>query len=360
MAKVREVLQRCDPVLLEPCDESEPDCSEALGVVLFLTESRRVQKILWRQLFVLDSMVSLLEGLESAQQLMTQPCPPQPEVGARSRWKALKAELSSGMEETEELLRSLQERLQQISSRRRRLTQLLQLLHSKRRQREQLAVSLLKAQNALLSCDQQLKQLRGEAAAALGQLLSWQRFRDTLQEHVVAKQEVMEIRLISFNQSEMLVEIRPRFPSDPSSNELEPLRLSVSWRHDDRFLLQVDEQAAGLVEGCGSGSWSELSTQLLAVLKGYRGQAELLCEIQSLRSCYAIDWCPAQRLLVYLKSASLVCHLEVEEGYPRHGRAVLRCVRRDGHPVDTAALKPHTANPSLTNWLVFLSTSPLI
>lgn len=47
---------------------------------------------------------------------------------------------------------------------------------------------------------------------------------------------------------------------------------------------QVDEQAAGLVEGCGSGSWSELSTQLLAVLKGYRGQAELLCEIQSLRS----------------------------------------------------------------------------
>lgn len=52
----------------------------------------------------------------------------------------------------------------------------------------------------------------------------------------------MEIRLISFNQSEMLVEIRPRFPSDPSSNELEPLRLSVSWRHDDRFLLQVGEK----------------------------------------------------------------------------------------------------------------------
>lgn len=37
-----------------------------------------MQKVLWRQLFVLDSMMSLLEGLESAQQLMAQSCPPQP------------------------------------------------------------------------------------------------------------------------------------------------------------------------------------------------------------------------------------------------------------------------------------------
>lgn len=37
-----------------------------------------MQKVLWCQLFVLDSMMSLLEGLESAQQLMAQSCPPQP------------------------------------------------------------------------------------------------------------------------------------------------------------------------------------------------------------------------------------------------------------------------------------------
>lgn len=40
-------------------------------------DSRRVQKVLWRQLFVLDSVVSLVEDLESAQQLKTQAAPPQ-------------------------------------------------------------------------------------------------------------------------------------------------------------------------------------------------------------------------------------------------------------------------------------------
>lgn len=315
-----------------------------------------MQKVLWRQLFVLDSMMSLLEGLEFAQQLMIQPCPPPPEGGARSRWKALKADYRSGMEETEALLRSLQDRVQQVHDRRHKLTQLVQQLHNKRQQQELLAVSLLKAQNALRSCDQQLKQLRAESEAALSQLTSWQQLRERLQEDVAAVQEVMQIKLISFNQSELCVEIRPRL----SSNELNPLRLSVSWRHDDGFLLQVDENMAGLVEGSRSGRWSELSAALLEVTQRYMDQAELLWEIQSLRSSFAIDWCPAQRLLVYLKSAALVCHLEVEEGYPGAGGARLRSVRRDGQPVDTSALKPHKDDPSLTDWLVFLCTCPLL
>ncbi|KAK5607830.1 hypothetical protein CRENBAI_010462 [Crenichthys baileyi] len=369
MADIRGILQRCDPDLLEACGESEPDCAGAAGMVNFLTERRRVQKVLWRQLFVLDSMMSLLEGLASAQQLMTQPCPPQPEGGAHSRWKALKAENRSGMEKTETLLRSLQERVQQINTRRHRLTQLVQQLHSKRQQQEQLAVSLLKAQNALRSCDHQLRQLRAESEAALSQLISWQRIRDTLQEHVGAMQELMQIKLISFDQSEVLVEIRPRLSSNSSASELEPLRLSITCRHDDRFILritnsdqqqQVDEELAGLVGGSSSGRWTELSAALLEVLQYYMGQVGLLCEIRSLRSRFAIDWCPAQRLLVYLKSASLVCHLEVEEGYPSGGRARLCSVRRDGQPIDMSGLKPHKAELSLTEWLVFLCSSPLI
>lgn len=54
---------------------------------------------------------------------------------------------------------------------------------------------------------------------------------------------------------------------------------------------------------------------------------------------FAIDWRPAQRLLLYLKSAALVCHLEVEEGYPSTGRARLVSVQRDGRAVETAALQ---------------------
>uniref|UniRef100_A0A3Q3LPK8 Uncharacterized LOC113141174 n=2 Tax=Mastacembelus armatus TaxID=205130 RepID=A0A3Q3LPK8_9TELE len=329
-------------------------------MVLYLTDSRRVQKVLWRQLFVLDSMMSLLEGLESVQQLMTQPCPPQPDGGARGRWKALKVECRSRVEDLETLLNSLQDRVQQINNRRHTLTQLVQQLHSKKKESEHLDESLQKAQNALQSCNRQLRQLKAELKPVLFHLISWQRLRDELQVHISALQDVMQINLLSFNQSQLCVELRPHPTSNLSSSELEPLRLSVAWSHDDRFTLQVNEGRDGLVEDSMSASRSELSATLLEVMQCYMGQAELLTEIQALRSSFAIDWRPSQRLLVYLKSALLVCHLEVQEGYPSSGGVRLLSVKRDGQPLDTSALKPQKTDLSLTDWLVFLCSSPLI
>lgn len=52
------------------------------------------------------------------------------EGGARGRWKALKAESRLGVDQMEALLRSVQERVQQIHSRRHTLTQLIQHLRS--------------------------------------------------------------------------------------------------------------------------------------------------------------------------------------------------------------------------------------
>lgn len=61
-----------------------------------------------------------------------------------------------------------------------------------------------------------------------------------LQVLVSTAQDVMQINLLSFNQSELCAELRPRPSSNHvSSNELVPLRLSVTWSHDDRFRLQV-------------------------------------------------------------------------------------------------------------------------
>ncbi|TDH03530.1 hypothetical protein EPR50_G00164840 [Perca flavescens] len=203
--------------------------------------------------------------------------------GARRRWKALKAENRSVVEETETLLTSLQDRSQQIQDRRHTLTQLVQQLDSKKQQSKQLEESLQKAQNALQSCDHQLTQLKAESEVVLGQLMIWQRIRDELQAYVSAAQDIMQISLLSFNQSELCVELRPR-PSHLSSNELEPLRLSVTWSHDDRFTLQVMEGPAGLVEDGVSGWRYALSAALLEVMQCYVGQSELLSEIQRLRS----------------------------------------------------------------------------
>ncbi|KAM9393980.1 uncharacterized protein KZ484_005093 [Pholidichthys leucotaenia] len=364
MAAVKAVLESCDPDLLDPCGDLEQDCAaKSAGMVVFLTEKRRVQKVLWRQLFVLDSMMTLLEGLTSAQQLMTQPCPSKPESDAYDRWQALKAESRSLEEETETLLRSLQENVQQIHSKRQKLTQLVQQLHSKKQQHDQLEESLLKAQNALRSCDHQLSRVRVEMEAVVGQLVSWQELRDDLQAHVSASQDVMQFSLLTFNQSELCVELRlcpSSNLSSTASTDLEPLKLSVTWSHDDRFRLLVNNGNVGLAEDCLWGRRDELSTALLKVMHCYIGQAELLSEIQALRTSFAIDWHPTQRLLIYLKSASLVCHLEVEEGYPSAGCTRLLSVRQDGQPVDTSGLKPPRTNLSLTNWLVFLCSSPLL
>ncbi|XP_056279152.1 uncharacterized protein LOC130199560 isoform X2 [Pseudoliparis swirei] len=166
MAEARAVLRCCDPVILGSFRDSEPP--EAARMVLHLMDSRRVQNVLGRELFVLDLMMSLLEGLESARQLMTQACPAQPGGGARSRWKALKGDSRSRTEDTETLLRSLEDKVQQIHNRRHTLTQLVHQLESKKQQHERLEESLQKAQNALQLCDNQLNQLRAESEMSEG------------------------------------------------------------------------------------------------------------------------------------------------------------------------------------------------
>ncbi|XP_029996455.1 uncharacterized protein LOC115423662 [Sphaeramia orbicularis] len=358
MADVRGVLQLCDPVLLNlHMDSDQLDSAESARMVVYLMDSRRVQKVLFRQLFVLDSMMSLLEGLESAQQLVMLQCPPHPGGGARGRWKSLKVQNRSGLEETEALLRIQLDQVDQIQTRRQTLTQLIDQLNQQRRQCDHLGESLQKAQNALQSCDHQLAQIRAELEAVSNQLINWQRIRDELQRCVSAAQDVMHINLLSFDQSQLCVALRPRPSSHLSTNQLEPLKLSVTWSHDDRFHLEVGGELSGLVEGCSTGGRGQLSAALLNVLSRYMGQVDLLTEIQTLRSSFAIDWRASQRLLVYLKSASLVYHLEVGEGYPRSGRVRLRSVRRDGLALDSSGLQPGRPDASLTEWLVLLSAS---
>lgn len=206
----------------------------------------------------------------------------------------------------------------------------------------------------------------------------------------------MQINLLTFNQSELCVELSPRPSSGLSSTDLVPLRLSISWRHNESFNLQVTD----LYRCSGVSWWMELQGPCLCYRwrKGWRdwwgascraGEQSSVppcwrsCRIMWVRQSYclrsrhwgpgefhtwdlgeshtwdpgvpenidglllllrlccsfAIDWRPSQRLLIYLKSASLVFHLQVEEGYPRGGRARLVSVRKDGHPVDASGLK---------------------
>ncbi|XP_059898658.1 uncharacterized protein si:dkey-225f5.4 [Gadus macrocephalus] len=361
MATVQSVLERCDPAFLDLYgDPEQSEYVEADRMLLQLIDNRRIKKVLWRQMSVFDSMLSDLEGSDSLQQLLTQSFPPKPDSKACSRWKALKAETRLVEEEIEVLIDGLLTREEQIVSKRLRLVHLVKELTEKKHQSKKLEMALQKSYNALHVCDGQLAILKAESEAAVNFLDKWQKVAEELRGCTSATKDLMQTKLLQSNQSELVVEQRPLLAGGQVSNDLLPLKLSITWCPDDRFKLQVNQGKAGLEENCMKGRLSELPAAMLEVRQRYSSQGDMLGEIQTLHSSFAIDWRPAQKLLVYLKSASVVCSLEVEEGYPRTGHACLVSIRRDAQPIDTSMLQPPKKKMSLTEWLVFLSTSPLV
>lgn len=128
-------------------------------------------------------------------------------------------------------------------------------------------------------------------------------------------QELMQIHLLSIDQSGLCMELRPRPPCADRTSELDPLRLRVTWSRDHFTLqvpnsceliprlevlehgrpppctskvgvscVQVSDVTGGLVEDRVSGRRAELSAALLEVMQRYLSQFQLLSEIQGLRS----------------------------------------------------------------------------
>lgn len=80
------------------------------------------------------------------------------------------------------------------------------------------------------------------------------------------------------------MELRPHPLCEEPSENLEPLRLRVTWGRRDTFSLQVEGGVAHLVDDCVSGTWSELQATLSRVLQQHSSQFQLLLEVQGLRS----------------------------------------------------------------------------
>ncbi|KAL0992438.1 hypothetical protein UPYG_G00093320 [Umbra pygmaea] len=354
---VRELIERCDPTRLNLYDGEEYHGGEAELMVPYLTESRSKQKPVGIQLLVLDELMQFLETLASPAKLLNEPCPPNPSTEAYASWKNLKTEYREGVQQVEELVSILQDKMERLNQKRDQLTQLVTVLEKKKELSLQVAESLQMGHNALCVSEGRLAKLRAETDAALDRLTDWLGLRNTLQRHVEETQAQVQCRLLSQGPSQLFVELRP-FSHAPFSGQLEPLKLTITWVPDDHFVLQVFQGAAGLLEVSMKGRLPHLSAALLEVMHCYSSQGDMLAEIQCLHSRFAIDWRPALRLLVFLKTSSVVCSLEVEEGYPTRGVATLLSVRRDGELVDKTALQPPQKSPSLTDWLEFLSSSP--
>ncbi|KAI7803843.1 uncharacterized protein si:dkey-225f5.4 [Triplophysa rosa] len=373
--RIEALMERTDLAVVRSCNTTElQEIGEGEIMTPYLRDCRRKQKHILHQLCVVDDMVKLLAGLESVDQLLNEPCPQNPGNDDCAAWKALKAEYQDRVQEVEEAIGTFQLCMEALQGKRQKLETLLSTLHkkkeceekeritAKRNQRAekqisfQLEDSLQAALNVLNACDLRLSNLQDEVNKQQERINEWTLRKDGLQMLVRGVQRNVQYRLLSVSPSELCLELLPR----AAEKSLEPLRVSITMTTDDHFHLQVFQGTAGLVEQATEGQLRKVSTALVEVIERYISQGEMLSEIQALHSRLAIDWCPAERLLIFLKTATTVCHLRVGEGYPSHGRATLLSVRKDGNLLDIASLQPPEKHPVLTEWLEFLSSNPNI
>ncbi|TRY64438.1 hypothetical protein DNTS_017130 [Danionella cerebrum] len=374
--RVEALLERTEPSFLKSCNTTDlQETGEGEIMVPYLMDCRRKQKQAFNQLCVADDMIQLLAGLESVDQLLKEPCPPKPGNEARSAWKALKAEYKEKVQEVEELIGDLQTRMEQLQQKRNKLENLLVTLHikkeeckekeritAKRNQRTEkqivfeLEESIQAAQNTMSMCDMQLAKLDNEVEKLQTRVSDWRLLRDGLQTLVTGTVKKSQFSLLSSSPSKLSFELLPH----AAEKALEPLHVSATITSADEYHLQVFQGTAGLIEEVMNGPLRELSTTLVQLIEKYLSQGEMLSEIQALHYRFAIDWCPAKKHLIFLKSASTVCHLRVEEGYPSHGQALLLSVKKDGCALDITNLQPPVPQPALKDWLEFLSSNPNI
>ncbi|XP_012697297.1 uncharacterized protein si:dkey-225f5.4 [Clupea harengus] len=368
---VASLLERSDPSKLF-CEIADPqERGEAQTMVSYLMDCRQKQKLMCQQLCMLDNMMEFLGELKSPLDFLNDQCPKTSESGARKRWKALKKEYQDGLVEVGALISNLQKQSEQLQERRDRLKTLALMLEQRKEECQtveriktkknqtvkkqvvlQLDESLQSAQHALRSCDKQLGLLKMENDALQSRLDKCTELRDQLWSCLESTQGLTQYRVMCVSPSEMIVELRP------ACEKLEPLKLSITLTPRRHFLLQVSQGTAGLLEETVKGPVEQLNAAMLEVMQHYVSQGAMLSEIQALHSRFAIDWRPGQRLLVFLKTASVVCHLAVGEGYPSGGSATLLAVRKEAREHDIASLQPPSQNPSLTEWLEYLSSCP--
>ncbi|XP_016314966.1 uncharacterized protein LOC107667759 [Sinocyclocheilus anshuiensis] len=371
--RTEALLERTDPSFLKSCNTTEvQETGEGEIMAPYLMDCRRKQKHIFRQLCVVDDMIQLLAGLESADQLLNEPCPQNPGSEARSAWKALKAEYQERVQEVEGLINTLRVHMEELQGKRKTLETLLSILQltkeeckekeritAKRNQRAekqmsfQLEDSLQAAQSAMNVCDLRLSKFKDEVEKQHARISDWTILRDGLQTLVTVTHRNMQFRLLSVSSSELCLELLPR----AAEKSLEPQRVSITMTTSDEFHLQVFQGTAGLGEEAVNGRLRQVSAALVEVMERYISQGEMLSEIQALHSRFAIDWCPAEKLLIFLKTATTVCQLRAEEGYPSQGRATLLSVRKDGKLLDITDLQPPVQHPVLTEWLEFLSSN---
>ncbi|XP_041122732.1 uncharacterized protein si:dkey-225f5.4 [Polyodon spathula] len=364
-------------ILLELCDSAAvslhtvPDKHDKVEVLLgYFVDSCRKNKLLCRQLHVLDSLLSVLETMDP-QNLDQDPQDFRAsEKEMHEMWKGLKCQFQEERLQNEAQIAVALEKGRQLQEARRALEELLHKLELKKakfeenqqsqiakqqqdkdrvqyflQRREELEAAVEQGRRNLQRCEESVLQLAQEVQDMQRQVV-----QDTRELNRTL--ELQGVRILSLSEDGITVQLL-------TSSHTEPLHMSLHWRGDETLHVQMSSAGAGLCEAMLLREpLEDMKSVILEALHCYSSQASLLSDIQRLQGRFAIDWQAADRRLLFLKSSSVVCTLSLGEWFPSRWQIQLVSVQGRAQPVDPASLRPPQLNPSLQDWLEFLSSSP--
>ncbi|RXM37258.1 hypothetical protein EOD39_11031 [Acipenser ruthenus] len=325
MFSAGSLLERCDGAAVSP--HSVPDKHDKIEVLLgYFVESCRKNQLLCRQLHVLDSLLSVLETMDPQN---LDPDPQDFRAGEKEMhgvWKGLKRQFQEERQQNEALIAVALEKGRRLQEARGALEELLHKLELKDRaqcflqRREELVAALEQGRRNLQRCDENILQLKQEV-------------QDMQKQTLELFRELQGVGILSLSEEGITVQLR-------AASHTEPLHVSLHWRGDETLHVQMSSAGAGLCEAMLLREpLGDVKSMILEALHCYSSQASLLSDIQGLQGRFAIDWHAADRRLLFLKSASVVCTLAVEEGFPSRGQVQLVSVQGKAQPVHAASLR---------------------
>uniref|UniRef100_A0A8C8RL82 ZW10 interactor n=1 Tax=Pelusios castaneus TaxID=367368 RepID=A0A8C8RL82_9SAUR len=374
IGQARELLAQLHAVLAFEGQTREELEAELPAKVLVehVMDTRKKQKWMCSQLHVVKFLLEFLNQIDSApsDQNAAEAAVRSEMAQAKQQWKELKAGYQQRVEAIEEavphalaqlekgqhLAQRLKEALEHYETQRREAEEKARDAQERRQkeqeqleeQQQQLEKQMAELQGRVAAQHQELHRLQGELQSQACVTSAW---REKV-EKGSALHRLFEtlhgIRLVSASAAEADVELSPS-PQPPAPN-LQPLRLTLRWAevgkvtvlsHSPLFLPPPPH--------------ADVQGTLLELQHSYGLLAPLLAEIQALQTRFPIDWQPQESQLRFLQP-SAVWTLVVEPGYPAGGGVRLLDVQGQHSPRDPMAWRPPQDNPSLQDWLEYLST----
>ncbi|XP_056394835.1 ZW10 interactor-like [Hyla sarda] len=322
---------------------------------------RRKQKMLGSQLQVLRFLLEFLQEADTANWEDTSPEILNQEVEeVKKKWKSLKCEYQEKVVEVEETIPLLLEKIQLIHDKKTELEEALHryqaqkvIAEEKAKERQQhLQEVFQKQQLVVQKCQIQIEQLKGEIQKLEQSVECWIQAVHSDSTLAGLLNNLEGVTLVSAEEKELVLDLNVC-----KETEISPLRVTLHWTSEEEIKVETEDPMPRLPTELQCGATSHIIPIILELQSWYQSHARLLKEMKDLQERFTIDWLPTQMKLLFFKGDKQHT-LVIEPGYPMSG-GVRLLSGKGAEPCNTADnFKPPVENPSVSDWLEYLQSSP--